>query len=146
MTTFVRVEVHGMRQLRRHLRADVFYAEAWRDALLRAAEYAEGALRRMAPRRTGNLVSSFTRKLSSAKAPTWAVVRVGARGHKNFRYPYALDASKKGPKWLYRYRSGPMAGQRTFGWFHATFRQSQAAINTILERALDEIDASWAKP
>jgi len=138
------IRVEGIRKVLRLLRDDPVHARPWISALERATDIAYREARHRAPKQTGALESSITRRLQKAEVPLWAKVvfpnrvKPGGKRGKGFRYGGALEGSAR-----YHYRSGPFMGQPTKGWFSGSLDKVQHQINNILARAAKEIEDKW---
>lgn len=59
------------------------------------------------------------------------------------RYPGILEGSQK---IAFRYRSGPLRGQRTLNWIRGARPLIQRRVRTILARAAADVQTNWDKP
>lgn len=59
---------------------------------------------------------------------------------KNFRYAFALNASKK---IVFRYRRGPFKGRKTFGWWKAAETLERRSAKKIVNDAAKDIERNF---
>lgn len=142
MTRF-RIQVEGLRDLKKKLKAEEAFAEPLRAAYAEAAAIGEEEAKRRAPRLTGKTLAAIYSSVDKKPVPKWGAVRTrtvnraSKKTGKKFRYAWALNYSKS----RYRYRSsgsGP-----TYDWFTGAIRSIKDRISGILTNAAREIEKQW---
>lgn len=130
MPARVRVQVQGMPQINRMLRAEPLLQGPLRDAFEDIGRMGVTETRRVGPRLTGKLVGSVESKVGGGAVTKSVKITVKAKSRRGYRYP----------NWLqYAPRS------RHKGWLDAVKRRLMQAAGPILDRAARAIEARWAQ-
>lgn len=129
MPTSITLEVDGLKELRAKFRGDALYAEPWHDALAEGADVAANAVEAAAPRASGGLAASVSRKISAKSSVMTARVVVSAR-RGGYAYPKLIEyAAKYGHK----------------GFAVGAVRGAQGAIESILGKAANQIERRFGR-
>ena len=136
----MRVKLSDPKPLQKKLVADELYAEGVERLVVGAARKAHHAARERAP---GSLGSAITMAVERHRSGggfglLLGIVRVADRNRKGFRYPWALQSSKKV---RYRHRSGSRQGRLTKAWFSGArsglqkeLKQGMADLSAAIQR------------
>ena len=130
----VSIQVEGLANLQRKLRADVLLAPPLTSAMTAGLQDAVRIVEHAAPRRTGRLAASVTYRLQQKPVPTWGRVNVTARSRskkypRGYRYPRLLEYSSK-----YGHSR----------WFRGTITPAKQALARRVEAAKRSIDRIWS--
>lgn len=130
-------KIDGMNRVLRKLgttEGGSIIAEPWTRALRSLVDEAQSDVRATAPHASGRLDAKTTGRLQATPIPKWGVVTTTA-SNRGYRYPWALEASAR-----FHYRSGPMKGRPTKGFFKRVRDALQGKVNRVLEEAAREIE------
>lgn len=137
-----RIQVNGLKELRKKAKEDATIGEPMRGAYTEAAAIGKAEVDRRAPRMSGKTAGAVYSNVDKKPLPKWGAVRMrtvnrASRGGK-FRYPWALNYSKK-RKYVYRASGSGL----TFDWFTGAIRTVKDRIGGILNTAAREIEKTW---
>ena len=139
MTAPIVIRVRGDRDIVEQLRGSPpFYGVAAKMVLEAGTKILEDETKREAPRKTGRLIGTMERKVSSSSVPKTGRLTLTATNN-GFRYPYALNASPR-----YHYRSSGPVGAPTKGYFHD--HNVLARLDGSIEDAGREMARRWGRP
>lgn len=130
MPVRVRVQVEGMRQLQRRLRAEPLMGEPLRQAFEGIGRLGVAESQRMGPVDTGTLRASAVHKVGGGPVAKNVRIRFTAKSRRGYRYPGWLAFAPRSPHkgWT----------KRLSDWLHARAVPE-------LTRALREIEARWRR-
>jgi len=142
-----RVRASDPKGIQKKLLSDALYGPGLRSIV----EWGVGAMTREARKRApGTLAGVVVGEIKHTKSSGGFGVLTGRtvvrqRTNKGFRYPQALNYSKKikGTTKRYRYRSGPKAGKLTKGWFSSARGTVTRELKKRTEALADGIKAGW---
>lgn len=124
MPTTLRLDVEGLTEIRAKFKVDALIAEPWHQAMTEAADVAATAVEGAAPRATGGLAASVTRKISGKSTGLTAGIVVGAR-RGGYPYPKLIEyAAKYGHK----------------GFAVSAIRGARGEIESILGKCANQIE------
>lgn len=129
--------IDGLPRLMEKLESGNFIWHPVREAVEKGTERIYDFATSWAPWGTGKTAVSIGKETSRGSRPPWGRVdmrRMPTR--KGFRYPGALEGSRKIP---YKYRSGPHVGKLTRGWFSRSKGRAGAYIKRVFAQADDKI-------
>ncbi len=138
----IKVQMEGLTETLRKLEGKPIYAEPWKRALERAVQILLGKLREESPRLSNQLANSWTGRLDSREVPRFGEVKTDQTASDGFRYPHALNASKR---IRYRFQSGTRRGQLLYRWTLRSQRAVREQLQSLLSAAEREIESAWQR-
>lgn len=135
-------KLSGAKPLQKLLVADELYADGVHRLVARHARQAFASAKDRAPGSLGSAIGlAFTQSRSKGGfGLIEARVKVNDRSRRGFRYPWALQASKKV---RYRHRSGSRAGKLTKAWFSGA-RPKPKDLKADMAELASRIERSWS--
>jgi len=136
----MRVKLSDPKPLQKKLVADALYTSGVDRLVAEATRTAHRAARERAPGSLGSAVTMAIERRESGGGfgLILGIVRVANRTRKGFRYPWALQSSKK---IRFRHRSGSRQGKLTKSWFsgarsglHKDLKQGMADLSAAIQR------------
>ena len=139
MSTPLVIRIRGDQNIVDQLRGSPpFYGIAAKIILEAGTKILEDETRQSAPRKTGALLASMQRKVSTSSMPKTGRVTIDAT-NRGFRYPYALNASPR-----YHYRSSGPIGAKTKDYFND--RGVLGKLDSAIDDGARAIAARWGRP
>lgn len=133
-------EVKNLARVRKKLQGAPIFAHPIANALDQAGQEIEVAAHRRAPiGPTLALSSSIKRTLDPSPVPTFVKVTANASSN-GFRYPWALQSSKKRQ---YHYRFGVYTGRLTYRWFTGSLRGIRKKLDALISDAARRTEDEW---
>ena len=125
----IRVRLEGERELNAVLSVDRLFGRDYRVGLVDLGQRLKRFMEDRSPRRTGHLRGGIEVEVDSRPVPRFVGVESTALGPAGFDYGALLDTSSRT-----HYRSGPLEGRPTRGWWSGGVSRAQRLIDDALER------------
>lgn len=137
----VKVVIQGIPEIVKKLEPGTLYGRALKEVMDETRKYGYQTMtqKRAPVGETGDLVAAVDSRLDTREVPLFASVEIPHLPTKEgFRYGGALEGGSK-----YRYRSGPLRGKPTKGWWSGTKKLMQSYLRRVLPKALRRIEQDW---
>lgn len=136
------IRIEGLRELLKKLDGDAVLGQPIKHALNQIGAFGETRAKQRAPRASGRLSAGISHKMDVRPIPLWTKVGYvnGAMPtNKGFRYPYALNASKKR---IYHYAG---TKKKTYRWLSGVMAQVRRQFGSLIQNAAREIESNWRR-
>lgn len=132
MVARVKIEVRGIREIVRKLKADELAAAPLQEGMRQVEGMLSAAWRGAMPSASGMATSKITTKVSAKPVPTWVKVRTAAtrssRKYKRYRYPGRQEYDPK---------------SRNKGRLTRATDGVRSKLQGVLDQAARKIEAKW---
>lgn len=140
----VRMDVTGVAELRKSLEPEYLYGDAQTDLIEFGRREGMRRFDERAPRSSGSLAASGKSEMRPTARPPQAIIRFTQQAAADgFRYPYALNASKKFRRSATV--SGGKRGARTYKWFTGIIALVRKAVRSRSGVADAKVKAQFAR-
>lgn len=140
---FMKIEVDKLtyNRIRAKFSGDYLFGHDLRKVLTDVSDAGKAKAIQRVPVKTGLTRSVITSEVDRGAMPTWTRVRLsGSPQRGDFRYPWALNASKR---IAYRHRSGSRQGKKTYRWFHGAKPAMRNAMKKSLKWLAGRVESRW---